>query len=206
VQTHSRYSVDPLFSLDVDALRDAEPVHDPLTQTLARRALLASLAQLKTSADRDGRPFALCLIDVDHLKNINDAYGQRVGDAVLIAVAGCILALIAEPQTPGQGHTLGRYDGDGLMLVTAPSTPDAAAALAERIRAAVSRGPLFGSVDVTVSIGVTPYRIGETLDAALARAEKSLHMAKQFGRDRVEFTPISVSPAPRLAGDSARRA
>src|SRR5204862_7787309 len=98
-----------------------------------------------------GGAISLLMIDVDHFKKVNDQFGHPIGDQVL-KVLGQVLRSIARPT-----DMAARYGGEELALIM-PTTPrTAAAAVAEKIRRAVSAKPMiFGStsVPVTVSIGV----------------------------------------------------
>lgn len=193
----SDHTPQPLFSLDLGSFAEGSRLVDPLTQTLARPALIAQLVALKTDLDRTGEPFSVCLVNLDHLKSINDQWGHQTGDALLIAVVSRIMHLLEQPGQRTRRQLLGRFDGDGVMLASAPGELDSARILAEQIRAAVANLRMSGRLRVTASVGVTQYRIGEPLDATLARAEKALHLAKQFGRDRVEVAPTPVAQRRR---------
>jgi PleD family two-component response regulator len=74
--------------------------------------------------------------------------------------------------------------------------------LAEALRFGVEENPLAHGVNATVSIGVAQHRIGESIDTLLARAESALHLAKQFGRDRVEVarTPPARPERAKVVG------
>jgi two-component system, cell cycle response regulator len=82
-----------------------------------------------------------------------------------------------------------------LMILARPCAASQAEMLAEALRFAVAEKPLGDCVSATVSIGVAQLRIGESNDELLARTERVLHLAKQFGRDRVE---LASTPASRV--------
>ena len=196
-------SLEPWFSLDLDALQGAAAHVDALTQTLTRPALLERLAEQQARADGSGQRFAVYLVDVDALRGVNDRHGVRMGDAVLISLAERMRALCSGDSDPGLELALGRYDGDGLLLANRLANGGAALGWGEQLRSIVAHSPVLGSVSITVSIGVALHRIGEGLDELLARTEKALHLAKQFGPDRVELAP---DPAPAAARSSPTRA
>jgi PleD family two-component response regulator len=74
--------------------------------------------------------------------------------------------------------------------------------LAEALRFAAAEKPFADRISATVSIGVAQFRIGESVDELLARTERVLHVAKQFGRDRVEVasTPLSRMQRAKVVG------
>lgn len=172
--------------------RRAAPAHyDPLTRALTRPVFLAALRDHVQQAQDSGRTFCVCLVDVDELKNVNDRHGLRTGDRVLAALAERLRATLDEPGWHAMAHLLARYDGDALIVLAAPCELRQGEKLAEALRFHVAEAPLHEQVGVTVSVAVAQHRIGESVDELLARTERALHAAKQFGRDRVE---VSASP------------
>jgi diguanylate cyclase (GGDEF)-like protein len=170
------------------------PSYDPLTLTLTRPAFMSILHAQADQAKRSGNPFCLLLADVDHLQNINDCHGLTAGDEVLIGLADRVRAVIVEPAWHRADYQLCRYDGGALAVLARPCATSQAEMLAEALRFAVAEKPLSDRISATVSIGVAQYRIGETVDDLAARTERTLHLAKQFGRDRVE---VATSPPNR---------
>jgi diguanylate cyclase (GGDEF)-like protein len=171
------------------------PSYDALTLGLTRPAFLAELTRQSQLAQRNGSVFCLLLVDLDHLQNINDCHGVAAGDDVLVGVADRCRRVTAEPAWHRSEYTLGRYDGGALLMLARPCAASQAEMLAEALRFAVAEKPFAERVSATVSIGVAQLRIGESVDELLARTERVLHVAKQFGRDRVE---IASSPPSRI--------
>jgi diguanylate cyclase (GGDEF)-like protein len=171
------------------------PSFDPLTLALTRPAFLRELAAQAQLAGRSGNAFCLLLLDVDHLQSINDCHGLAAGDDVLAGLADRCRRVIAEPAWHRSEYSLGRYDGGALLVLARPCAASQAEMLAEALRFAVAEKPLCDRISATVSIGVAQWRIGESIDELLARTERILHVAKQFGRDRVE---IASSPPSRV--------
>ena len=171
------------------------PSYDALTLTLTRPAFLKELAEQALLAQRSGSVFCVMLLDVDHLQNINDCHGLMAGDDVLSGLADRCRRVIAEPAWHRSEYTLGRYDGGALMIVARPCASSHAEMLAEALRFAVAEKPVGDRISATVSIGVAQFRIGESVDEFLARTERVLHVAKQFGRDRIE---VATSPPSRV--------
>jgi diguanylate cyclase (GGDEF)-like protein len=171
------------------------PSYDSLTLALTRPAFVKELAEQAQLAQRSGGVFCLMLLDVDHLQNINDCHGVAAGDDVLAGLADRCRKIIAEPAWHRSEYTLGRYDGGALMILARPCASSQAEMLAEALRFGVAEKPLGERISATVSIGVAQCRIGESVDEILARTERVLHVAKQFGRDRVE---VASAPPSRV--------
>ena len=143
-------------------------------------------------AVRTRSPLAVALIDVDHFKAVNDAYGHLVGDKALHAVARTLTVFVREYDL------VGRFGGEEFALLLPQTKAVDAYSIAERIRAyigetpiEVDRGPGGDRVRVTVSIGVAALgarwdtRYGSQLTDLLAAADSALYQAKQDGRDQV---------------------
>jgi len=171
------------------------PSYDALTLTLTRPAFLKELAAQAQLAARSGNVFSVLLADVDHLQNINDCHGVGAGDDVLVGLAERCRKVIAEPAWHRSEYSLGRYDGGALMILARPCASSQAEMLAEAIRFAVAEKPLGDRISATVSIGVAQCRLGESIDELLGRTERVLHVAKQFGRDRIE---VAHAPPSRV--------
>ena len=171
------------------------PSYDGLTLALTRVAFLKELNEQAHGAQRSGNAFCLMLLDLDHLQNINDCHGIAAGDDVLTGLADRCRKVIAEPAWHRSEYALGRYDGGALMVLARPCASSQAEMLAEALRFAVAEKPVGGRISATVSIGVAQFRIGESVDELLARTERVLHVAKQFGRDRVE---VASTPPSRI--------
>jgi diguanylate cyclase (GGDEF)-like protein len=178
------------------------PSYDALTLTLTRPAFMNALHAESGQAQRSGNPFCLLLLDVDHLQNINDCHGLAAGDDVLVGLADRARNVIAEPAWHRSEYTFARFDGGALIVLARPCASSQAEMLAEALRFAVAEKPVSDRISATVSIGVAQYRIGEAVDELVARTERALHVAKQFGRDRIEVahTPPSRPVRAKVVG------
>ena len=169
-----------LRSLNVEL--EALATTDSLTGINNRRNFFNLAADEMSRAKRYRRPLTALMIDIDEFKQVNDAHGHAVGDAVIKAVAQACITTLRETDV------LGRLGGDEFALLL-PETDDGREQ-AERLRATVERlrTTLGGGSDlmITVSIGVAPARrVDGTIDHVLARADEALYEAKQSGRNRV---------------------
>ncbi len=162
-------------------------IRDELTGSHNRRFLLGLVDREKERSDRNGRPFCLCLFDLDFFKRINDSYGHAAGDAVLRAFAGAVQGQIRATDA------FGRYGGEEFLLMLPETPAPDATVLAERVRRVVAElrcrhegSEGVGEIRMTVSVGVAEYRLGEAATQAIARADEALYLAKSLGRDRVQ--------------------
>ena len=134
-----------------------------------------------------GKPFSVCLLDLDQLRKVNEQQGISVGDALLAQAAEAIRTTLDLPQWANLRCLMGRYDGDSLMLLLPGCRLDRTEQFAHLIRQRISVSECAGSC-VTVSIAVAAFKGDDTVDELLARAEKTMCLAKQFGGDRVEVS------------------
>jgi len=183
----SQPSVDPAKLVALDAL----------TGALARPGVLSLLQALAANAQRTGSVFCLCLLDIDRLRTINDSRGVATGDAVIAGLAARLRGVLEQPAWHRSEYTLGRYDGGALLVIARPCSVHQGETLAEALRFGVAESPLADRHSATVSIGVAQHRIGESIDSLLARTERTMYLAKQFGRDRVEVSPTPPSRVER---------
>ncbi|TFH73195.1 GGDEF domain-containing protein [Gammaproteobacteria bacterium LSUCC0112] len=158
---------------------------DPLTLAGNRTALEESLRRVKSQLDRHKIPVSLIMIDLDHFKDINDAYGHSEGDEVLKRIA----QLIKNRLRPTD-H-LYRFGGEEFIVITENTHMDQAAFLAEDIRKRVeaqSHETENSETRVlTISSGLAQLREGESADEWLTRADKAMYKAKAMGRNWICF-------------------
>jgi diguanylate cyclase len=162
---------------------------DPLTGVKNRRGLEKVVEDLQAPGRAGMNGSSLMMIDIDHFKQINDSYGHLLGDKVIRNVAQLLVAAVKGRDT------VSRWGGEEFVILL-PGTPLAGAeALAGTIRTTVERGRIrrMDSSEyigvVTVSVGVTCYRLGESFEDLLQRADRALYAAKSAGRNRVMAAP-----------------
>lgn len=154
--------------------------HDALTGLPNRRQVETALATALAQSNRNGVPCAVLMIDIDHFKRLNDKFGHPAGDEVLRHIAHRLRDQLRA------GNTLGRWGGEEFVVVAPQTEMHEAQQLGERLRHAVRSEPAAGEHMLTVSIGMTAYRPGDTPETLIARADRALYRAKQGGRDRLE--------------------
>lgn len=121
----------------------------------------------------------LAVIDIDHFKRVNDQYGHLIGDEVLLLLARLMRS------TFRFHDKVYRFGGEEFVaLVRCGDLPEALAAF-ERLRANVEAHPFPQVGQITVSIGFTRIRAGDTPNEAFERADQAVYFAKQNGRNRV---------------------
>ncbi len=165
---------------------------DVLTGLPNRRRLDADLQVECSASARYDRPLSLLMIDVDHFKAYNDAFGHPAGDAALQAVGGILGGSLRD------GDHAYRYGGEEFALVLRETDLDGAVIIAERLRAAVEHH--FSSPDqprqVTISAGAAEIAgRPATPEALTAAADSALYNAKRAGRNQVK---VAVPPADTL--------
>ncbi|HTS87082.1 MAG TPA: diguanylate cyclase [Gemmatimonadales bacterium] len=152
---------------------------DPLTGLYNRRHLMTMLEAELRRGNRSDRGFAILMMDVDHFKTYNDAFGHQAGDDALMKVAGVLRTALREMDCPA------RYGGEEFVALLPDTTIDQAEEAAERIRARVGEERFIGG-QITLSIGVAEFPThGTALDSLIASADAALYQAKRMGRDRV---------------------
>lgn len=152
---------------------------DPLTLIGNRRALEQKLADSLSDQQRQASTISLLLLDLDFFKKINDKYGHAIGDQVLVEVTGLM-----------KNHTraldaLFRYGGEEFIIVPLEVSLTEASKIADKLRVIIEQHNFVNGIPLTVSIGVAEYRLGESAEAWIARADAALYLAKDTGRNRV---------------------
>src|SRR3954452_13479512 len=174
--------------LDQTRRLEALIFEDALTGLANRRFILTQLGSSVSAARRHGRPLSVAIVDIDHFKPVNDAYGHAVGDRVLVRVASALSDhLRAEDQ-------LGRLGGEEFLVVLGDTDGAAAERVTEKLRYEVAAATVVHEgeeISVTVSIGTAIWD-GEAPEALLQRADEALYAAKAAGRDRAHSAPASV--------------
>ena len=154
---------------------------DQLTQIANRRGLLQAFDAERARLDRSGATLSVGLLDIDNFKRLNDELGHSAGDAALKSLA----ALVSTTLRPTD--SVARYGGEEFVVLL-PDTPVAEAQqILTRLQRALTGGLFMHEhkqVFVTFSAGVTAYRPGEPIEAALERADQGLYEAKRTGKNR----------------------
>lgn len=165
--------------LTVERLR-AEADRDYLTGLANRRRFRKALGHEVERWRRYRTPCALLLLDIDHLKRINDTYGHPAGDRVIRFVASALSELSRD------NDTAARLGGEEFALLLAGVGSEKAVAAAERLRRAVCARPLEEVGAVTISVGVAACPANAQSERELfAASDSALYRAKREGRNLV---------------------
>jgi diguanylate cyclase (GGDEF)-like protein/PAS domain S-box-containing protein len=168
-------------------------LHDPLTQLPNRALLVDRLETALALASRRDRALAVCFIDVDDFKDVNDSLGHATGDRLLQSIASRLRAAVR------QSDTVSRYGGDEfvVMLTDGAGRANIGGIATNLVNVCGSPHQLAGGdVTVTVSLGVALYpRDGRDAASLIANADAAMYAAKQRGRGRYRLFDITARPA-----------
>jgi diguanylate cyclase len=171
-----------VHSLEAELKRLSDEVStDQLTQVANRRGLMSSFEVERARQTRDGSTLCIALLDVDNFKRLNDELGHGAGDEALKSLA----ALVSRTLRPTD--LVARYGGEEFVLLLPGTTLPEARQVLDRLQRALTGGLFMHEtrqVFVTFSAGVTVFRPGEPLEAALDRADQALYQAKRTGKNR----------------------
>jgi diguanylate cyclase (GGDEF)-like protein len=164
----------------VNAQLERQAMTDGLTGVANRRALVAHLGRVHALAQRSEQIFAVVLFDLDHFKQVNDAFSHAVGDEVLRRVGGIL-------EQSRKEDFAARYGGEEFALVLMGADGDACFEVCERLRKRIE-AENWASIDpdlhVTASFGYCE-TVLETFEKMLSVADENLYRAKNTGRNRV---------------------
>lgn len=158
-------------------------VVDPLTGAWNRHGMYARLGEEQERMIRSSEPCCLCMMDLDHFKEVNDTYGHPVGDEVLRATVHLVTSVLRKYDT------VFRYGGEE-FLICMPRTPlEQAEAILDRLRSRLAETPVLlksgQAVTITASFGVAPMLLGVDIQETLESSDYALLCAKSSGRNRV---------------------
>lgn len=164
--------------------------YDPLTGAPNRRLLADRLSQAVNRANRTSKTVAVCYLDLDGFKSINDLYGHDGGDQLLINVTENLKHVLRADDT------LARLGGDEFALLLSDlASADECALILDRILASVSQPIQLNEVTITISasIGVSLYPDDNVdADTLLRHADHAMYLAKEAGKNRYHlFDPES---------------
>jgi two-component system cell cycle response regulator len=165
---------------------------DELTGLYNRRYLMGVLEREVSRAKRYETDLALCMLDLDHFKRINDTYGHPAGDIVLSEIARMLKECIR------QSDLVCRYGGEEFVVILPNTDVKKAKSVTERFRKNVAKYQFkhnSSQFQITVSVGIASYghEGDQSLTQLIEMADKALYQAKRTGRNKV----IEYSPAPR---------
>jgi diguanylate cyclase (GGDEF)-like protein len=167
----------------MDRLR-GEADLDHLTGLANRRRFRVALSREVERWRRYGAPCALLLLDIDHLKRINDTLGHPAGDLVIRQIAETLIRVSRD------NDTAARLGGEEFALLLAGIDETKAESAANRLRTILAEQPIEGVGNITVSIGLAACPAHANSERTLyAASDEALYLAKNKGRNLVALAP-----------------
>ncbi len=168
-----------------EALLKNQATRDPLTSLYNRRYFEEEVLKRIVKAKSTNEPFSVLMIDADHFKNVNDTYGHKTGDKVLIELASTCERALRDVDI------VARYGGEEFVVFLSGVNAQKGKIVADRLRETISEAVVHSEegkeVKFTVSIGVSSYEISDNIDTLIKTADEALYKAKENGRNRVEI-------------------
>lgn len=175
------------FKLEVRSLQ-AEIISkvcdvDHLTGARNRNSMHHKLREEHDRTLRNGHPCCLCMMDIDHFKQVNDKYGHLAGDSVLHTV------VLFFSKKLRRYDSIFRFGGEEFLFCLPSTEAQEAFAIMERLRAELAALPIelkeHGSISVTASFGIAVMHPDESVEDSIEKADHALLCAKSAGRDKV---------------------
>ena len=162
-------------------------ITDGLTGLLNRKEIqrrISETVEERMIEERMGADTYLIMMDLDNFKHVNDEYGHKEGDNVLIRLSGMMREVTVDLE---ENCFCGRWGGEEFMILVFSHEQEEILQHAERIRKTMEKIHFEKAGRVTVSIGVVRVRPGETPDHACSRVDEALYEAKNTGKNRIVF-------------------
>lgn len=175
-----------------ETLLKNQAIRDPLTSLYNRRYFEEEVTKRIALSRMKGGCYSVLMIDADKFKNVNDTYGHKVGDKVLIELSSTAERALRDCDI------VARYGGEEFVCYLSDVGPEKAKIVADRLRETISKiviysdeGKPFG---FTVSIGISSSEISDSIDILIKTADEALYRAKENGRNRCElFTKADLA-------------
>ena len=169
-----------------------QAVRDPLTSLYNRRYFEEEVTKRITEARVKGGCYSVFMIDADKFKSVNDTYGHKVGDKVLIELSSMAERALRDCDI------VARYGGEEFICYLSDVGPEKAKVVADRLRETISKIVIYSDegkpFNFTVSIGISSSEISDNIDTLIKTADEALYRAKENGRNRCElFTKADLA-------------
>lgn len=166
-----------LYNYTMSKLLMTQAYIDTLTEIPNRRSFMAKAGNLLLNSPREHDHY-LAMIDIDNFKKVNDVYGHDIGDEVLKRTAATLQAVMID-------HEYARLGGEEFAVYLAGVRREDVENLMATLCAQVREDP--HEYPITISIGLARVKSDDTLNQALANADKALYVSKHDGKDRFTF-------------------
>ena len=161
-----------------------QAIRDPLTSLYNRRYFEEEVFRLFLVKKKKKSPYSVLMLDADFFKKVNDTYGHKTGDKVLIELASTAERALRD------NDIVARYGGEEFVVFLPGIKAEDGCAVADRLRQSISMQTVYADdntpVKFTVSVGVSSSEISDNVDMLIKTADEALYKAKQNGRNRVE--------------------
>ncbi|MSN26877.1 MAG: diguanylate cyclase [Geobacter sp.] len=154
---------------------------DPMTGLASRRDVMEKIEREYSRAERHGRTFSVILADLDNFKRVNDLYGFNAGDDVLVEVARVLMGCIRNEDV------CARWGGEEFLFLLSETDIEGAETVARKVHESIMMTEFKAhkpGIRITVSLGLSELRHGQTLYECVTRADHALQYAKQGGKNR----------------------
>lgn len=167
-----------------------QSIRDPLTGLFNRRYMEETLERELRRAVRHNRPLSIIMIDLDHFKKFNDAYGHEAGDKILVSIGSFLRRNVRKDDVAC------RYGGEEFTLILPESdllnTAKRANIILSGLREITIQYQDYVIGQITASMGVASYpQDGEQVVDLFRAADRALYEAKHLGRNRIETSKSS---------------
>ncbi|WP_348269947.1 GGDEF domain-containing protein [Edaphobacter paludis] len=181
-----------IAGLNLRTKLENQSIRDGLTHLFNRHFMAIALEREVHRALRNTSPLAVLMLDVDHFKAFNDAFGHEAGDAVLREVADCFR------QSVRSEDVVCRYGGEEFIIILPETDEETAIQRAEVIRQAIGKlrvqfkGQTLRQISLSIGIAMYPSPARDST-APVRLADRALYEAKHAGRDRVHVAHEAVT-------------
>ncbi len=152
--------------------------HDSLTGLWNHRMFQENVRSEIDRMKRYQHPFSCIMFDIDHFKRFNDTYGHPVGDEILKMVSRTVKGVM---RSTDRAY---RYGGEEFCIICTETSARNSLYLAERLREKVAMNRAVRGLSVTISVGITEFKEGESPETFIDRVDRALYTSKESGRNR----------------------
>ena len=168
-----------------EVLLKNQATRDPLTSLYNRRYFEEEVRKRINQARKNNGMYCILMTDVDLFKRVNDTYGHKTGDKVLMELAAACERALRDRDI------VARYGGEEFVIYLDEVDAENARVVAERLRETIAELSVPSDdgriVKFTISIGISSAAVSDNIDTLIKTADEALYRAKQNGRNRVEI-------------------
>ena len=153
-------------------------MQDELTQCANRHYFDQKMEAQINLSKRYGQPFSLIMFDIDNFRNINDTYGHRAGDDLLVSMTADVKKEIRV------SDVLCRIGGEEFAIILPETKGESALVVAEKVRSVVANASYIEGEQVTISLGVEEFMVSQDFDTFYKIVDRCLYTSKNSGKNR----------------------